>query len=180
MNDHSTVESAFADMPAWKRAMLKRRVTSTVDGTPIQGHPMTDLAQQTIGAFNECMETLTFRVPEGKRLEMQNADNSWSRSNAEHNGGWAVRTNYRLVSTSPERITLGPEDVPPGSVIRVPECDADWCPTASPTSSVVRVDGDPWPYVNLMADGATINRSIPRTGRWDATAWEQCSKEATP
>lgn len=87
---------------------------------------------------------------------------------------------YRIVPEK-KRVKLGPEDVPPGSVIRwkMPKqfgwvaveyvcAEGLWLPV-----------GDVAKYFkwDRLAEHCEINRSIPLTGKWDASAWEPCYKE---
>ncbi|TXH48886.1 MAG: hypothetical protein E6Q97_23825 [Desulfurellales bacterium] len=87
---------------------------------------------------------------------------------------------YRIVPEK-KRVKLGLEDVPPGSVIRwkMPKqfgwvaveyvcAEGLWLPV-----------GDVAKYFkwDRLAEHCEINRSIPLTGKWDASAWEPCYKE---
>jgi len=85
---------------------------------------------------------------------------------------------YRIVQPRAVTVALGPEDVPPGSVVRGHDfSDGCW--------SVVHGIGEDCVFVNddeavsfeaMKYDNWLINRSLSR-GAWDATAWEKCEKE---
>ncbi len=96
---------------------------------------------------------------------------------------------YRIKPT-PALIPLGPEDVPPGSVIQ--ERNRADNPTLAPgyhsvvtvsQGRVVTINSDGMVigmnFQRLMSgNGWCINSSIPLTGKWDPTAWQPCSKQA--
>lgn len=73
-------------------------------------------------------------------------------------------------------VPLGPEDVPPGSVLRHIEQRNPW-------SSILWIDSEEgmstetdlysWEEAQYLLE---INRSIPLTGRWNPDAWEPCHK----
>jgi hypothetical protein len=75
------------------------------------------------------------------------------------------------------QVPLGPEDCPPGSVVR---CDTDhWFQVlyASPIGVCINNVGLPVQYRwTELAERWQINTSIPDTGRWDKDAWRACSK----
>lgn len=78
------------------------------------------------------------------------------------------------------QVPLGPEDVPPGSVIRGQNWAIDWgkCWLAVLETTPTGVHcnrGDEYRFTSLHF-GWQINTSIPDTGRWDANAWKPCSK----
>lgn len=100
--------------------------------------------------------------------------------------GWKG-SNYRLPAAEatppaePEpaaQVPLGPEDYPPGSVLRFAE--QHWYNALYVSREVIcLVSGDSvaWKDWNkLQDDGWQINTSIPDTGRWDKDAWRPCSK----
>jgi hypothetical protein len=82
---------------------------------------------------------------------------------------------------------LGPEDVPPGTVLRgagsAQNYDGGWCIITSCSRTGIRIwrecDSNQaeitWQIIKDI--NSEINRSIPLTGKWDAHAWEPCSKE---
>lgn len=77
----------------------------------------------------------------------------------------------------PEWVQLGPEDVPPFSVIRkIGELETWHWRLISYVNGLGMTCADrgyPWREV---ADTHEINRSIPLTGKWDPLAWETCRK----
>ncbi len=82
------------------------------------------------------------------------------------------------IKPEPIKVTLGPEDVPPGSVFRSLR---DQPSTKFWTVSQVwdkgfylRGEDVDWHTAKASME---INRSISLTGKWDASAWEPCYKE---
>ena len=93
-------------------------------------------------------------------------------------GEWEWR-----VKPEPVMVQLGPEDVPPGSVIRSRNVGMrkPWISVLNILSSGVEIVGNAVihqtiPFSVLFINGWEINRSIPLAGQWDATAWEKCEK----
>jgi hypothetical protein len=80
-------------------------------------------------------------------------------------------------------VPLGPEDVPPGSVFRYSDSDdkAAWQePHEIDYEGAAFHNGGGsvmWKKWDYLAKDFQINRSIPLTGKWDASAWEPCSKQ---
>lgn len=85
-------------------------------------------------------------------------------------------------------VELGPEDVPPGSVFRgAGEIGSKgWCLITSCSDAGIRYwrhsdspgCGKEYPWSELRSNGSQINRSIPRTGKWNPNSWEPCHKPA--
>ena len=74
-----------------------------------------------------------------------------------------------------KQVELGPEDVPPGSVIRPQYWDGPpWMAVSKVCINDCLIEGKA--YTWEMLKSWQINRSIPLTGKWDATAWEPCHK----
>lgn len=141
-----------------------------------------ELCAQTHAAFCACNTIDGFRVPDGMRLEWRPKDNVWVESRAAQNQLWDTQEHYRLVPivTEPERVPLGPEDVPPGSVLRSPlSMPGTYIGHTAVTQTGIILDTEPAPWQSLVDANWQINSSLPLTGRWDATAWEPCSKPAT-
>lgn len=75
---------------------------------------------------------------------------------------------------------LGPEDVPPGSVLSLKP--PRWFVISGVCDDGVYIlDDEPlveslWKW-NYLAEKAQINRSVPLTGKWNPDAWEACSKQ---
>ncbi len=77
------------------------------------------------------------------------------------------------------------EDVPPGSVLRgAGEVESQgWCVITSCSETGIRIwrqsesNGLEITWQRLCESASEINRSIPLTGKWNANAWEPCSKE---
>lgn len=92
---------------------------------------------------------------------------------------------WRYVEPTTKTVLLGPEDVPPFSLLRLKGYNNPWnwlsIEAVDPGFGIRVVSKDAnashkWiGWDNL--DDHQINRSIPLTGKWDATAWEPCSKE---
>lgn len=75
---------------------------------------------------------------------------------------------------------LGPEDVPPGSVLSLKP--PRWFVISGVCDDGVYIlDDEPlveslWKW-HYLAEKAQINRSVPLTGKWNPDAWEACSKQ---
>lgn len=139
-----------------------------------------ELTEQTNEAFRACNTADGFRVPDGMRLEMLwPGAAEWRVARVTDGDAWIAGADYRLV---PERVPLGPEDVPPGSVFRHRGVTAGWMSVEwiADDGSRLRMSGQTRTFSGLMADDLEINRSLPLTGRWDATAWEPCGNPAAP
>jgi hypothetical protein len=102
---------------------------------------------------------------------------TWGEKNTGDIIGW------RYAETT-KQVELGPEDVPPFSVLRIKGIPDPWKWT--PVEAV-----DPCFGIRVISqevdtshewigwrclDDREINRSIPLTGKWDANAWEPCHK----
>lgn len=88
------------------------------------------------------------------------------------------------VKPEPRYVPLEASDVPPGSVFRNSSEQIGWCaPLAVTYTGIALLENDnrvtDYSWLELQSGhcAAQINRSIPLTGRWDATAWEKCEKE---
>lgn len=87
---------------------------------------------------------------------------------------------YRI-KPEQQKVPLGPDDVPPGTVFRFHGHDDNhhYLPTlvAGSKDGVYFTDTThfrrDWSY---LMENATINRSIPLTGKWNPEAWEPCYK----
>ena len=88
---------------------------------------------------------------------------------------------WRYAEPETKTVELGPEDCPPGSVF-TKFSDGSYY---SPSLVSVALDGIYFHdtkafrkhYAELKKEGWQINRSIPLTGKWNADAWELCSKQ---
>jgi hypothetical protein len=83
--------------------------------------------------------------------------------------------------TITKMVPLEVKDVPPGSVVRGTETpDKDWAQIVCTNKEGISLTTcQLWnSFEEIMIWGWQINRSIPMTGKWDATAWEPCSKPA--
>lgn len=91
---------------------------------------------------------------------------------------------WRYAEPATKEVELGPEDVPPGSVLRIKGSASKWFAPVS-----VLQDG-----LNFMVNTTSaqqfrswyqlrknheINRSLPLTGKWNPEAWEPCHKIIT-
>ena len=131
-------------------------------------------------------ESLKKAHAEGKVIQCKFAnvsDDAWENiKNPKWNAGYLSRITPEHI-----KVPLGPGDIPPGSVFRwsdwdqfayktVREIDNDNVYfSAGPTDNCQSSKAS---YAFLMnSEKALINRSIPLTGKWDATAWEPCYKE---
>lgn len=88
-------------------------------------------------------------------------------------------TAYRVLKwrTPKPKVPLGPEDVPPGSMIKRISWDQEWVSLSQMTLGFVVILGneDHVTFEELQSDWL-INRSIPLTGKWNPDAWEPCEK----
>lgn len=106
---------------------------------------------------------------------LQTADGwSWGQ-----HGDYDTIIGWRYAETT-KPIELGPEDVPPCSVVSGVE--SRWLSITCCHKDGVYVQNSEdnlnlLTWSELLRDGVKINRSIPLTGKWDANAWEPCSKE---
>ncbi len=85
-----------------------------------------------------------------------------------------------------KQVELGPEDVPPGTVLRgageAQNYDGGWCIITSCSRTGIRIWGQcdsnqtEITWQTIKDAKSEINRSMPLTGKWDAAAWEPCFK----
>ncbi len=95
-------------------------------------------------------------------------------------GFWRTK---RPLPVEPVLVALSAGDVPPGSVFRTNEHPEYWFSPLRVTPCGCNFMNDVhgsqvfrrW---NCLQRNHQINRSIPLTGKWDANAWEACSKPA--
>lgn len=76
----------------------------------------------------------------------------------------------------PVRVPLGPEDVPPGSVFRMPD-DSGWMLANEISRGSIRIGREPLTFDCLMQYGWLINRPANRGENGKPTKWEPCWKE---
>jgi len=126
---------------------------------------------------------------DGKPVEWQyysQSDEAWIDSISGSPGGFVADKYEIRLKPALKQVPLGPEDVPPGSVLNVKADDFGYrTPVLVAREGVVvasmRAD-DENSAVNartwweLMAEGWQINTSIPLTGKWDPNAWTACFK----
>lgn len=147
--------------------------------------------------FNHAGKTWTYHRPgdpmpcDGERMvHILTRDNDFSKepskaedyewNQIEGSGRFAEIIGWRYAEPQTKTVTLGPEDVPPGSVIRGQNWALDWgkCWLAVLETTLTGVHcnrGDEHRFTSLQF-GWQINRSIPLTGKWNPDAWEPCSK----
>jgi len=87
---------------------------------------------------------------------------------------WGIAA-YRIIE--PRLVPLGPEDVPILSVLRHIRNPSYEYAITSKVAGELKSYVMGWTYSTLMGN-MEINRSTPITGKWDASAWEPCHKEA--
>lgn len=94
---------------------------------------------------------------------------------------WKEGTDYRI-KPEPIRIPLGPEDVPPGSIISVqPSVQYGWFTINATQTQGLHICNTACRFIyweQLKQEQWKINRSLS-SGKWDPTAWEPCYKEVT-
>lgn len=96
----------------------------------------------------------------------------WNREDAGDVIGWRYAD-----ADEKKTVPLEPEDVPPGSVFRSKDQPATQFWTVTQVwdgGFYLRGDNVEW---DVAMQRMEINRSIPLTGKWDASAWEPCSKQ---
>ena len=86
---------------------------------------------------------------------------------------------WRYAEPATKEVELGPEDVPPGSVIG--RIDS-WCMITCASNERFQMGQERGElstntWAEAMRYGWLINRSIPLSGKWNPDAWEKCSKE---
>jgi len=90
---------------------------------------------------------------------------------------WKEGTDYRI-KPEPIRIPLGPEDVPPGSAVRLESNRTYTWQTIIVLSDRHVVTHSDTILFEALQKYYEINRSLSN-GKWDPTAWEPCYKEVT-
>jgi len=121
---------------------------------------------------------------EGKALERWTSNvNGWLPCLSP---AWLGNPDQYRIKPDPVLIDLTPDDVPPGTVLRgageAKDYDGGWCTITSCSRTGIRIwrecDINPTEtrWDTLRHAESQINRSIPLTGKWDATAWEPCHK----
>jgi hypothetical protein len=151
-----------------KQAQQLRPLTFTHDGKEWTYHhpgdPMPCDGEREI--FILCQDLID------RKSERWASDCRWSEGSNADIIGW------RYVETT-KQVPLGPEDVPPGSWLKFANGpSALFAITEVRYASVVVGAYEPvCKSYRELYDGFQINRSIPLTGKWDANAWEPCSKE---
>jgi len=131
-----------------------------------------------IKAAHAAGQTIQRRVSKYSR----GGDIEWSKWVDQEDPSWVYSEAIEWrIKPAPVMVPLGPDDVPPGSVIRLanPNKRVEWMP-AFPVDTGVEMPSDgEWSYLPFidMRERWQINRSIPLTGRWDKDAWQPCEKE---
>lgn len=105
---------------------------------------------------------------DGKAIEYRYSNRGeWNKVKLPH---WDFAAFQFRVAPEPKRVPLGPEDFPPGTVVRVPLIsEALWVAILFPTKDGLKLaDGDFWSFQYLMH----WQRLLPGT-----TEWLPCWKE---
>lgn len=124
-------------------------------------------------------------IADGNPVQWQTSVGTWTTydKNLDTSPGWEHSRQWRI---KPADIPLGPEDVPPGSVVRLidEKYRLQWMSVCAVGCSHILIISYhiPTPTVCDMSyaklfEEFEINRSIA-SGKWDPTAWEPCRKEA--
>jgi hypothetical protein len=108
-----------------------------------------------------------------------------SSGKAAHIFDWGMffQTSCRIIgwryAETTKQVPLGPEDLLPGSWLKFANGPSALFAITEVryASVVVGADQAACKSYGELYDGFQINRSIPLTGKWDANAWEPCSKE---
>lgn len=121
----------------------------------------------------------------GEAIEAQMPNGEWFDYNPEK-PQWNLQPECYRIKPEPatKEVELGPEDVPPATVLRGAGevCSQGWCAITSCSETGIRIwrqsesSGHEITWQRLRESDSQINRSIPLTGKWDANAWEPCSK----
>jgi len=116
------------------------------------------------------------------QLSSETIDIQWSKWADVATPSWTISSDVEWrIKPAPVMVPLGPEDVPPGSVIRLTDSNerVEWMPTFPVDTGVEMPSEGKWSYLSFidMRDNWQINRSIPLAGRWDKDAWQPCEKE---
>ena len=138
------------------------------------------LTAQTNAAFCACNTEDGFRVPEGMRLDVLMTDpREWRQAGLPF-GGWATNSSYRLVPivVEPERVPLGPEDVPATSEFLSGDTASRRAYHRISEEGVAMVGVGLVTWSNLAANDWRINRPRHRDADGRPTLWEPCSKPA--
>lgn len=125
---------------------------------------------------DEEVEEWEFKCRDGglsKAIEEEPSNWRWS-----HEGSIGDIIAYRVLKRR-EKVQLGPEDVPPQSVLLSSSAGANktrWMQVLCVKAAGVEINGRaciPWTELKTHWQ---INRSIPLTGKWNPNAWEACEK----
>ncbi len=116
----------------------------------------------------------------GKKIEVQMPNGEWFDYKPD-SPQWNLQPECYRIKPEPatKEVELGPEDVPPGSVVLSSSAGCNgtrWASVACAKTDGVEIYGRvciPW---SELFTHWKINRSIPLTGKWDAAAWEPCHK----
>lgn len=116
----------------------------------------------------------------GQSLDVSQAAEDWSWGNYSAEDtiiGWRY--------AEPVMVELGPDDVLPGSVISAAKgvwFSINWVGIYSLCYwEPVKLTGESYRIISfqkLQYEHWQINRSLPKTGKWDESAWEKCEKES--
>ena len=116
----------------------------------------------------------------GKAIKVQMPNGEWFDYKPDK-PQWNLQPECYRIKPEPatKEVELGPEDVPPGSVVLSSSAGCNgtrWASVACAKTDGVEIYGRvciPW---SELFTHWKINRSIPLTGKWDANAWEPCHK----
>lgn len=143
--------------------------------------------------FTHLGKTWTYHRPgdpmprDGKRI-VQVVFNDNTCSNSYHQGSswsWSETggaddiIGWRYADEPKTQVPLGPEDVPPGSILKANSWDShEWRSVDHVYSDGALLSNCPRTHRwgELMRD-YQINRSLPLTGKWNPDAWEPCHKQ---
>ena len=123
-------------------------------------------------------------IASGREWEFRGAEMDEWLSSPRHlkSPSWLPNHEYRL-TPEPEYVPLGPEDVPPFSVIRRKEQTDEYGKPQywhwrliSYVTGIGPACADRGYNWQELSTGYEINRSLPLTGKWNPDAWELCKK----
>jgi hypothetical protein len=156
--------------PSWKYPLYTYRIK------PDDGPPWTEWPGGECPLKDEEVEEWEYKMRDGRTRKCDSPNTRrW-----EHPNGFKA---YRVLKTrTPKpKVPLGPEDVPPGSIVTTARVKGRWASVVAVddqgvliasrvTERLIRVNYD------KLRETRKINRSIPLTGKWNPDAWEACEK----
>lgn len=186
-----TTDNERPDLWIWKGYEIRITLATPPDGRPL--HNPDNLTAEQVGVGYR----LTLVDEETNKDEaLQEFWNKckWMTSGRVYSNTFGELPNHKITYRLPlsvpwpeapkpepttKTVPLGPEDVPPGSVLQKHGDGPYYTPlcVSTPDDGVYLHDTKPFKEsYKALSEEWQINRSIPLTGKWDANAWEPCHK----